>query len=138
VRRVWAGLSLLVLVAVAGCATTRRAAVGPLPNSEPLVTLIVTKESDLVQHECRPSSSAVRAGPSLGIVRGCQRSHAVTLPGGAVVRALTIVRYTDVLPSPLAFEIDVHELCHAVASLQALDDPCHIGNGGVLRAAARP
>ena len=26
-----------------------------------------------------------------------------------------------------------NELCHAVASLQPLNDPCHIGNGGLLQ-----
>jgi hypothetical protein len=47
---------------------------------------------------------------------------------------MTIVRYTDSLPSKLAFEIEVHELCHAIASLQTIDDPCHVGNDGLLTA----
>jgi hypothetical protein len=48
---------------------------------------------------------------------------------------MTIVRYAETLPSAVTFEIDAHELCHAVAALQLLDDPCHHGNDGVLGAA---
>ena len=46
-------------------------------------------------------------------------------------RVVKIVRYTDALPSEMAFEIDLHELCHMVAALQpVLRDPCHDGNDG--------
>ena len=51
-----------------------------------------------------------------------------------VARAVKIVRYTDRLPSEMAFEIDLHELCHVVAALQPIADPCHNGNGGTIRA----
>jgi hypothetical protein len=30
---------------------------------------------------------------------------------------------------------DVHELRHAIAALQPIDDPCHADNGGVIEAA---
>jgi hypothetical protein len=62
-------------------------------------------------------------------------SHAsCPLSDGRDARVITIVRYTDSLPSKLAFEIEVHELCHAIAPLQSIDDPCHVGNGGLLTA----
>ena len=69
-----------------------------------------------------------------GAVLGCQQSWPITLPDGRRARGVKIVRYTDSLPSPLAFEIDIHELCHAVAALQLIDDPCHATNGGVVQA----
>ena len=47
---------------------------------------------------------------------------------------MKIVRYAETAPSPATFEIDAHELCHAVAALQPMKDPCHDGNGGVLQA----
>jgi len=47
-----------------------------------------------------------------------------------------VVRYADVLPSKLAFEIDAHELCHAIASVQVIDDPCHAENRGIVESAA--
>jgi hypothetical protein len=68
-----------------------------------------------------------------GRVLGCQTSRTVELAGGGVARAVRIVRYTDQMPSALAFEIDLHELCHAVATVQGLDDPCHIGNDGIAQ-----
>ncbi len=46
---------------------------------------------------------------------------------------MKVVRYTDALPSALALEIDALELCHVVATLQAIDDPCHVGNGGGVK-----
>ena len=42
----------------------------------------------------------------------------------------------DLIDLRAALEIDVHELCHAVASLQSVPDPCHVGNNGVLQTAA--
>ena len=47
---------------------------------------------------------------------------------------MKIVRYAETAPSPATFEIDAHELCHAIAALQLMKDPCHDGNGGVLQA----
>jgi hypothetical protein len=38
----------------------------------------------------------------------------------------------------MAFEIDIHELCHAVAALQPIEDPCHVGNRGFLRSSGFP
>jgi len=53
--------------------------------------------------------------------------------GRTEVKMMKVVRYTDALPSALALEIDAHELCHVVAALQPIDDPCHLGNGGVVQ-----
>ena len=47
---------------------------------------------------------------------------------------MKIVRYAETLPSAATFEIDAHELCHVIAALQLIDDPCHVGNDGVLQA----
>jgi hypothetical protein len=59
----------------------------------------------------------------------------VAVTGGSPVRAIKIVRYAETVPSAVTFEIDAHELCHAIASLQLFKDhPCHAGNGGVLQA----
>ncbi|MGH7277652.1 MAG: hypothetical protein ACREJG_03105 [Candidatus Rokuibacteriota bacterium] len=109
-----------------GCAGTRAAALGPLPGHASLLTLIVSEDRDVVRRECAPVAAA-------GPVLGCHISRSVGLADGRSVRAITIVRYTDALPSPMAFEIDAHELCHAIASLQpAIADPCHVGNDGRL------
>ena len=125
-----ASLTLAALAAVSGCATSgvRSAQLGFLPGGEPLVTLVVSEDSTVVQGECPPNFSH-------GGVLGCQTSRTVELPDGQSVRVVKIVRYTDRLPSDLAFEIDIHELCHAVAVLQQIADPCHTGNDGV---AAQP
>jgi hypothetical protein len=121
---------LLIIAGIAlstGCASSRIGAVGTLPNQEPLVTLVVTEDRQVVQRECRHILAP-------GLVLGCRISRVVALPDGRDARAVTIVRYTDSLPSKLAFEIEVHELCHAIASLQPIDDPCHVGNDGILTA----
>ena len=120
--------TLAIVLVVAGltsaCAMgTRTGRLGQLGADANLVTLVVSEDADVVRHEC-PLVVAT------GRVLGCQTSQRVDLPTGAVARAVRIVRYTDQLPSALAFEIDLHELCHAVATVQGLDDPCHTGNGG--------
>lgn len=117
---------MVVAALLGGCSATRVARMGPLPHDEALATLIVSEDLGVVRDHCR----SVRATAP---VLGCQTSHLVALPGAGVGRAVTIVRYTDVLPSAMAFEIDAHELCHAIAALQGLDDPCHVGNGGVVQ-----
>ena len=121
-------LLAVVALCLPGCATaTRVARMGPLPGDHMLVTLVVTEDRQVVSREC---ANVLAAGPILG----CHMSW--TVPGQRVpVRAVKIVRYTDSIPSPLAFEIDVHELCHAIAALQVTDDPCHRGNNGEARAA---
>ena len=119
------GGSLLLL---AGCATTRSGQFGWLPNREPLVTLIVTEDHDVVLRECAGLAEQ-------GLVVGCQRSRLVALAEERTVRVVTIVRYTDALPSFLAFEIDGHELCHAIADVQSIPDPCHGDDDGVIQAA---
>ena len=121
-------VSAVVALGISGCApATLVARMGPVHGDHVLVTLIVTEDRRVVSREC---ASVLAAGPILG----CQMSWPV--PGAhRPVRAVKIVRYTDSIPSPLAFEIDVHELCHAVAALQVLDDPCHQGNNGAVRAA---
>ena len=70
-----------------------------------------------------------------GPLLGCRVTRRVQL-GGVTVQAMKIVRYTDALPSALAFEIDAHELCHAIASLQPIADPCHTENNGFIRSSA--
>jgi hypothetical protein len=122
-----AGLLTVALV-LTGCAGgTRIATFGPLAGGAALVTLVVSEDPEVVATHCEPARRT-------GTVLGCQLSWPVTLDDGRPVRRVKIVRYTDSLPSPLAFEIDIHELCHAVAVLQAMHDPCHEGNGGVAQA----
>lgn len=103
---------------------------GLLGNNEQLVTLVVTEDRALIQDQCR---GALAMGPILG----CQITRSTTLPDGETVRLIKIVRYTDALPSEMAFEIDLHELCHAVATLQTVADPCHVGNNGLLQSMPR-
>jgi hypothetical protein len=126
----WALLALASLLLVTGCATsTRTARLGPLPSLEPLVTLIVSDDRRVVEHECRE----VRA---LGAVLGCSMWRTIRLDGTTEVKVMKVVRYADTVPSDLALEIDVHELCHVVATLQSIDDPCHLGTNGVIQSAA--
>ncbi len=125
-----AAVAVLAL-AVAGCAETRMAGVGPLPDRHRLVTLVVTTDRGIVERECR-------GVPSAGPIFGCEISTPLALPEGGEARTIKIVRLTDSLPSVMAFEIEAHELCHAVASLQKMDDPCHLENGGVLHADLTP
>jgi len=114
-------------VSLGACAAgTRTAQMGFLPNDEQLVTLTVTEDRKLIAREC---DGAMALGPILG----CQVSRAVTMPDGQRIKTIKIIRFTDALPSAMAMEIDIHELCHAVASLQPLHDPCHIGNNGMLQ-----
>jgi hypothetical protein len=125
-----AGLARIVVggagiaLATAG-ASTRAGDIGPLPNREPLLRLVVSDDLDLVHRECRHALAP-------GTVVGCVIARIVVRTDGRHVHAVTLVRYADVLPSPLAFEIELHELCHFVASLQSIDDPCHVGNQGLL------
>ena len=116
-----------ITMALTGCATTgtRSGHLGVLPRDEQLVTLVVSEDAAIVRGEC-PWNVAHN-------VLGCQTSRKVELPDGRSVRVVKIVRFTDRLPSPMAFAIDIHELCHAVAALQGLDDPCHTGNGGIVQ-----
>jgi hypothetical protein len=114
-------------LAVAGCASTRVVRHGPLSAQEPLVTVVISEDRRVVEEECR-------LVPSLGPVMGCQSSRPVHLSDGRRARAVRIVRFTDRLPSEMAAEIEVHELCHAVAALQSIEDPCHADNHGFLQA----
>ena len=125
------GLRGLVGVALllTGCATTRMMQMGVLPQGRHLVTLVVTEDRDVVRDECR-------SVPASGTLLGCHLWHRVSLPEAGEVQLVKIVRYTDALPSPFALEIDVHELCHAIAALQPIADPCHADNGGAIRSAA--
>jgi len=121
-------LLLLTVAVFTACASTRVARMGPL-STGPLVTLIVSEDRLVVEHECRDV-------PALGPVLGCSVWRTVQPEGLPEIKAMKIVRYTDSLPSELALEIDAHELCHVVASLQPIDDPCHRGNDGVVRSPA--
>lgn len=117
---------LIGVIALGGCAaSTRTASMGPLPTG-PLVTLIVSDDRALVERECRDV-------PALGPILGCSMWRTVQPDGKTDVKVMKVVRYTDAVPSALALEIDAHELCHVVAALQPIEDPCHVGNGGVVR-----
>jgi len=123
-----AGPRVAILIAIlglfaGGCASTRSGELGLLPSREPLVTLVVSQQHAVIAQEC---PQRITATPILG----CQTSRPVALPDGHMARVVKIVRFTDSLPSELAFEIDLHELCHAIAALQPIRDPCHDGNGG--------
>jgi hypothetical protein len=122
-------VALVALLTLGGCATsTRTAQMGPL-STGPLVTLIVTDDRAVVERECRDV-------PALGPILGCSIWRTVQPDGRTDVKMMKVVRYTDALPSALALEIDAHELCHVVAALQPIDDPCHVGNGGVVKSTA--
>jgi hypothetical protein len=127
-RVVFIGLLAGGALALTGCAGTRVAEFGPLADNTPLVRLIVSEDRGLIERECE-GAMALSPGPILG----CQKSQPILLDGNFLVRTVKIVRFTDVLPSAMAFEIDAHELCHAIASVQEIRDPCHTGNGGMLR-----
>ena len=121
-RRAAAIVAALALL-VGGCASTRSGVLGLLPSRDPLVTLVISQQRTVIAQECPPHLA-------LGPILGCQTSRPVALPDGQTARIVKIVRYTDALPSELAFEIDLHELCHAIAALQPIRDPCHDGNAG--------
>lgn len=123
-------LALASTVLFAACAGTRAGEVGRLPTGDQLVTLVVTENRKLVERECANALS-------IGRVYGCQTTRMVRLPDGRPARAVRIVRYTDKIPSEMAFEIEVHEMCHVVAALQPIPDPCHVGNNGFMRSATR-
>ena len=125
-RRLTRALILLAApLTLVACATgTRTGQLGALASDAHLVTLVVTDDTAVVRTECPPAL--------LGKVLGCQISRAVTLGPGRVARTVKIVRYAESLPSRLSFDIDIHELCHAIAALQPIEDPCHTGNGGVV------
>ena len=123
-------LLIVGLLLLTGCATsTRTARMGPLPSTEPLVTLVVSDDRSVVERECRDV-------PALGPVLGCSMWRTIRVGTAGEVKVMKVVRYADALPSALALEIDVHELCHVVAALQSIDDPCHVGNNGVIQSAA--
>jgi hypothetical protein len=120
-------MALASLVIFTGCATTstRMARMGPLASLE----LIVSDDRRVVEHECRDV-------PALGPILGCSMWRTIRVNGHTDVKVMKIVRYADSVPSALALEIDVHELCHVVAALQSIEDPCHLGNNGVIQSAA--
>lgn len=133
-KRMTHGPALLMLLLgtelclLSACATsaTRTAQFGPLPNGQSLVTLVVSKEPEVIRRQCGVTATTF----------GCRSLQRVTLPGGAVAHAVRIVRFVETVPSATAFEIDIHELCHAVAGVQPIRDPCHDGNRGMLQSAA--
>jgi hypothetical protein len=120
-----AALPILVALLATACVSTRTMNMGTLPSG-PLVTLIVSEDRTVVERECREVAALMP-------VLGCSVWRVVSPDGVSTIKAMKVVRYTDSLPSPLALEIDVHELCHVVAALQPIDDPCHVGNDGVVR-----
>lgn len=133
VHRLWQSTIVTGVAAlfVVGCASTRVGSIGLLSNDERLLTLVVTEDRKRVDAECK-------GVPSLGALVGCHVARRVERDGHPTVQAVKIVRLTDRLPSPMAFEIEAHELCHAVASLQSMADPCHAENRGALTFAPAP
>jgi hypothetical protein len=121
-------VAVITAILLAGCVSTRSAAMGRLPNNEHLVSLLVTQDRTLVEKQCEGVAA-------IGRILGCQTMRTMVLPGGEQIRLVKIVRFTDALPSAMAFEIDLHELCHAIASVQSVSDPCHVGNNGTLQTA---
>jgi len=117
-------------VLLAGCATpTKIMEMGPLGHGDRLVTVVVSEDREVVREACVNI-------PSVGPVLGCHLWRKIAGPGGTTVQLVKIVRFTDAIPSALALEIDVHELCHAIAALQPIDDPCHADNHGIIESAA--
>jgi len=115
---------------LAGCATsTKSMGMGPFSNGDRLVTVVVSEDRAVVRRECVDI-------PSVGPILGCHLWRRVFEPGVGAVQLVKIVRFTDTMPSTLSLEIDVHELCHAIAALQPIPDPCHADNGGVIESAA--
>lgn len=131
--RLWPSvlLSVLAVLVFTGCAGTRVGAIGRLTNDDRLVTLVVTEDRKRVDSECN-------GVPSLGTLLGCHIARRVELDERSAVQAVKIVRFTDRLPSAMAFEIEAHELCHAVAALQSMRDPCHDDNRGMLTSTPAP
>ena len=122
---------LLIALLLSGCAaSTQVIRYGAVVPEAHLVTLVVTESLEVAQQECKDASYPV--GTTL---LGFQRMQLLPAPAGEpFVRAVRIVRYTDFLPSQMALEIEAHELCHAVAALQFIEDPCHTGNNGEIAA----
>lgn len=120
----------VLALAFAGCAGTRMGQVGRLPTGDRLVTVVLSEDRETVDREC---GYPLAVGP----VYGCQSTNAIALPDGRTARLIKVVRYTDALPSPMAFEIEIHELCHTVAALQTIDDPCHAENNGLIQMSRR-
>ena len=120
---------LLIALLLSGCATsTQVIRYGAVVPEAHLVTLVVTESLEVAQQECKDTSHPVGA-----TLLGCQSMQLLpSAPGQPLVRAVRIVRYTDFLPSQMALEIEAHELCHAVAALQFIEDPCHTGNNGEI------
>jgi len=82
-------VALAALLALGGCATsTRMAKMGPLPTTEPLVTLIVSDDRAVVERECREVHA-------LGPILGCSLWRTVSADGTTTVKVMKIVRYTS-------------------------------------------
>ena len=94
------------------------------------MTVVISEDRVAIDREC---GFPLSVGP----IYGCQTSLSVALPDGRTARSIKVVRYTDVLPSMMAFEIEIHEFCHAIAALQTIDDPCHAENNGLLQTSRR-
>ncbi len=122
---------LVMSIAVSGCAGTRTATLGPLGSNQALFTLTVTEDLGRVRQECEVSP---RAGER---ILGCKKSRLAILASGQVVTRVQIVRYTDALPSDLAFGIDARQLCRTLSGLQAIVDPCEPTTGVATLITAR-
>lgn len=123
-RRCLLGAAALTL---AGCGATTSVQYGTLSTGAPVVELVVTTDRAVVDRECDLDPAVTLGRP----VWGCRIQRRV--PGLERVRAVKVVRWTDAVPGEQALEIEAHELCHVVAGLQSIPDPCHVDNGGMLR-----
>jgi hypothetical protein len=84
-RSCFAAVTLGALLLLSGCASTSTMQMGLLPQGQKLVTLVVSEDREVVDREC-----AGVAGT--GRLLGCHLWRRITLPGGADVRLITIVR----------------------------------------------
>src|SRR5919109_2402305 len=80
----WALLALASSMLLTGCATsTRIARMGPLPSLEPLVTLIVSDDRRVVEHECRDV-------PAFGPILGCSTWRTIRVGGTTEVKVMKV------------------------------------------------
>ena len=125
-RHVAVAGAILLALALTGCATTQMQTqthhAGILQTGDRLVKLVVTADLATVRREC--GQGVVAPGR---VLYGCNTWREVSLPSGATVRTVTIVRYVDALPSHSAFEIAANQTCRMLAALVAAGAQCETG-----------
>ena len=123
--------ALAAALVLAGCATAGGGGPATRVETFPLVTLVVTSDRAEVERRCLTPLDSLRGARPLG----CQLTQPYRHSGGGrAIQSVTIVRWADRVPSALAVEIEAHELCHAIATVQQVNpDPCHDDNRGFTR-----